>query len=239
MKRLAIVVALFLTVYAGWRFGVLYFDVRPEQDKCAVGEVSIQNFSALLAEARRRSISVWPRLAGTELDVAENLRLRIRDLNTGRDSLSARIAGVHAVMRSSGAFLHGMTDYSNISLRITDNPENPLEGVSGLVFPYFVDSLNVGHFDLLDRYARITITLPLVIRSYDRNLTSVKRPIEFDEFYAIVSFPNSAGRLLRLGKGWVGYDAEAHGPPCPSMPPPDWVSVYEQWKVVHNIRNTK
>ena len=239
MKRAVLLSLAIFALYAGWRFGVLYFDTKPEQDACSFGSVSNAKYRELLAEARKRTRTVWPRLAGTENDVADNFRTRIAELSTGATSLDERFAVVHAVMRSAGAFLHAMgSKYQD--LKVPENPEDPLNVPSEVVFPYFIDSIWLERFDLVDRFARITVALPIGVDASDLHRTSLKRPIRFDEFYATISYPDSLGRVLGLGAGWVGYDANKKGFSCPPIPPADWVRVYEQWKkATHKHRDAR
>lgn len=124
MKRAMIFLLTTLALYLGWRFGAPYFDTHPEQDACEFGPVSNARYRELLAEARKRSETVWPQLKGAQLKPADNLRhdtiwppsngaqleqgdnlrIRIADLTAGTTSLEERIAGMHAVMRETGAF---------------------------------------------------------------------------------------------------------------------------------------
>jgi hypothetical protein len=239
MRRTAVIVATLLATYLGWRFAMLYMDTKPEQDECAFGRVSSQEYKALRAEATTRSRLVWSGLTGTEIDQADNFRNRIADINAGKVSLHERIAGMHAVMRSAGAFFHGMRPY-NKDIKLTGEAEDPLNGVGGIGFPYFIDSIRLGSFDLVDRYARITIDLPLVVTPSDFNRNDVKRPIKFDEFYATISYPDSLSRFVGFGgKGRVGYDPNTKGFSCPPVPPANWINVYEQWKTIQEKRDAK
>lgn len=238
MKRAFIISLLAaLALYLGWRFAWPYIDTRPEQDACEFGPVSNARYRGMLAEARKRSKTIWPPLTGNQLDQGDNLRNRIADLTAGMTSLEERIAGVHAVMRDIGAFHYRKAgagpNYGEIEL--TGNPEFPLGERGGFGLSYLINSTLLGVFDPVHRYAYIGVSLPLVVRTGDKYRSDLKRPPKFNEFQAVVLHPSFPSWVIGYGGVRTINIVPEFGveqAPCPPLPPEEWLGVYRRWQAI-------
>jgi hypothetical protein len=149
MRRGVIIISGLLAVYAGWRFGMPYIDMKPEQDECSFGLVSNARYREFLSEAERRSRGEWPALTFTADEQAKQIKARIADLGETAISSSEHIAAAHAVMRQLRGHLVKSSWYSHPRVA-PDMPSYSADSekqINGWVSSYGVHSNFIGHFD--------------------------------------------------------------------------------------------
>jgi len=203
-----------------WRCISPFLHSDPEQDACTFGPVSNARYRELLAEAKRRDGTTWPKLRVSGWlfpgSVAEREGLqaaitqRIDDLTANMTSIYEKIAAMHAVARALGAYHHGyggrVTAANNF--KYLDWP---------YVTPGFGYEVDVMAFHAVEPFIR-TAGLFFRIGTSRFQLKPPQRP---GKFSVILLWPNWLDRNPRYGRG--------NWPPCPPVPPPEWAERFDAY----------
>lgn len=238
MSKYKICTALLLAAYGVWRFIMPAMNLHPDQDECSFGPVSNAQYRAILNRARQKTREDWPtlfwvpvrrrsaangRIVRAEDEQADRLKKRIADINKNASTLPERIAGIHAVMRATGANFYNLPSnrfnaWSNYQLRIENDSadDKKLWGYAPQ-FKYVIDSNRFGVLSLTERYSQIQIYYQYsgMRSSAPSYITSVPKG---DEFYVVVKYGSLLGKLFRIDRGWIEYDANARHATCPPFP---------------------
>jgi hypothetical protein len=214
-RRVGLVVMLVLLAAFAWRCIAPFLQGRPEQDACEFGPVSNARYRELLAEAKRRDGTTWPKLRaygwqlsqGTLDRLQEGISRRVNDLTSGMTSVYEKFAAMHAVARSLGAYHR--TFGPNVR-----EPFWPMDRPFGSVgFGYEIDVIMFGSSEPFIRDARLGFTLS--------TSTTPGRGDTPGKFSTGLLWPLWLQRNPRVGKGMF--------PPCPPMPPSDWAERFDAW----------
>jgi hypothetical protein len=134
-----------------------FIDTTPEQNDCAIGSVTKEQFQRLLREAKAQDWTVWPGLSNGIFEPSDrgikqpwpNLRRRqgeqllshIKELIVDH-SADAQLAAAHAVMRSIGA------EYGRAWVRPDFRPNGQLVSAK-ITFEYYVPQARFAPFCVL------------------------------------------------------------------------------------------
>jgi hypothetical protein len=219
VKVLVALLVLMLGAFA-WRCVSPFLQTDPEQDACTFGPVSNARYRELLAEAKRRDGTTWPKLRisgwffpatpGEREGLQAGITRRIDDLTANMTSVYEKIAAMHAVARSLGAYHHGhggkVTAANNF--HFLDWP---------YVAPTFGYEIDVIAFHSLEPFIR-TAGLFFTIGT---SRTPMKPPQRPGKFRVTLLWPNWLDSNPRHGRG--------NWPPCPPVPPAVWGERFDAY----------
>jgi hypothetical protein len=176
---------------------------HPEQDECAFGPVSNARYRELLAEAKRRQATSWPRLVWNNKRSAILLNERFDDLSRGMTSIYERLAAVHAIVRALGG------DYRTTASGVQEPYQGAMRGAGVVVYDYHVDLNRIGLLSPIRRQMRLMGHLAI------RNGVTVAQDKERAKSGAIqftVHFPSILEDYIIIPRT---------GSPCPLVPDND------------------
>lgn len=75
----------------------------PEQDACAFGPVSNEQYRSYLSEVKVRQRTTWPAFTASAQEIERQLNYRLSDVIGSETNTYARIAAMHAILRALGA----------------------------------------------------------------------------------------------------------------------------------------
>ncbi len=96
----AVLLIVFIVAVANY---VPLLNTHSDQDNCAFGPVSNDQYRAYLAEAKNRQRTKWPSFNSDSQDIQRQLNFRLSDMTGDEPSLYARLAIMHAILRALGA----------------------------------------------------------------------------------------------------------------------------------------
>jgi hypothetical protein len=117
-----------------------------EQDDCAFGPVSNQQYRGYLLEAKNRQRTKWPAFDSENREMDRQLNFRLSDMLGAEKSIYIRIAIMHAILRALGA------EYLNTNgRRDVDSYEAAVKHRQPVVFNYQLDINRFVWFQLYPR----------------------------------------------------------------------------------------
>jgi hypothetical protein len=208
----ALPLMLVLAAFA-WRCVTPFLHSEPEQDACEFGSVSNARYRELLSEARKRDGTTWPKLRDYRWqpplegvrELATGIKERVQDLTKGMTSLYEKLAAMHAVARSLGAF-HRVTEVDFARYRL-DKPFGVLP------YGYDIDVIMLGSSEPFMGKARLIFRLG--ISNHPGHDDSPGK------FGVGLLWP----RWFERNPSFAGWPVQA----CPPMPPPEWAAAFEAW----------
>jgi hypothetical protein len=198
-----------------WRCIAPFFQGRPEQDACEFGPVSNARYRELLAEAKRRDGTTWPKLRaygwqlsqGTVDRLQDGISTRINDLTRGMTSIYEKLAAMHAVARSVGAYHRTFGPNVREGFWEIDRP------LGTVPFGYEIDVMMFGSSEPFIRDARLVLILGISTRPGHADKPG--------KFTTGLLWPKWFQRNPRVGRGIF--------PPCPPTPSSDWAERFDAW----------
>jgi hypothetical protein len=223
-RRVGLVVMLVLLVAFAWRCIAPFLHSEPEQDACEFGPVSNARYRELLAEAKSRDGTTWPKLRaygwllsqGTVDRLQAGISNRVNDLTRGMTSVYEKLAAMHAVARSLGAFHRSYGPHIRQDFWPLDLP------FGAVGFGYEIDIMMFGS----SQPFLGTPSQPLVgVARLGLHLGTSKRPARGEipgKFTANLLWPKWLHPNPRLSNGFFP-------PPCPPMPSREWAERFDAW----------
>jgi len=146
-------IAIWVAIITVANYAPLLF-VLPDQDNCAFGPVSNEQYRSYLLKAENRQLTRWPGFSRDDQQIGQQLRFRLADMVAERATVYERIAIMHAILRAIGA------EYLNTNGR---TEVDPFEGARGrrqaVVFNYRVDINRLVFFQPYPRQVWIVATI--------------------------------------------------------------------------------
>jgi hypothetical protein len=174
----------------------------PEQDACSFGPVSNERYGELLAEAKRRQATNWPRLVWDDDKAANLLNDRFDDLSRGMTIVYDRLAAMHAIIRALGG------DYRRTGYDDSD-PYAAASRGSGIVpFEYNVDVNRLSFFAPLWRQSWVIGSI--VVGDRDIPSSHRHRP-RLGDISFLVRFPAKLDSYPVIPRSALGES-------CPRLP---------------------
>ena len=214
-RKITFMLLIVLLAGFAWRCVRPFLHSELGQDACEFSPVSNARYRELLAEAKRRDATVWPRLRayGWQLSLGKVQSLqagitdRVKDLTTGMTSIYEKLA---AIMPSQGPWALITGGYPAKMAEpfwLLDLP------YSSIGFRYEIDVMMFGSSEPFIRTAALSF-----------NINTSTRPVYGEtpgKFRAALLWPKWLQNNARVGAGLF--------PPCPRMPPAEFAERFDAW----------
>src|SRR3954447_2256216 len=101
-RRSLAVVAILAAIIIGANYAPLLYSYS-DQDNCAFGPISNEQYRAYLKEAKNRQRTKWSAFSRDDQEIGRELRSRLSDMLAEGATVYERIAIMHAILRAIGA----------------------------------------------------------------------------------------------------------------------------------------
>jgi hypothetical protein len=153
-RRSLAVVAILAAIIIGANYAPLLYS-NSDQNNCAFGPISNEQYRAYLEEAKNRQWTRWSVFSRDDQQIGRELRSRLADMLAEGGTVYERIAVMHAILRAIGA------EYLNTNGRTEVDPFGGARKRRQLVeFNYQVDINRLGLFRPYPRTIWIVASIP-------------------------------------------------------------------------------
>jgi hypothetical protein len=207
-RRSFAVFAVLAALIIGANYAPLLY-LHSDQDDCAFGPISNEQYRAYLKEAKNRQWTRWPAFSRDDQKIGRELRSRLSDMLAQGGTVYERIAIMHAILRAIGA------EYLNANGRTEADPFEGARKRRQLVeFHYQVDINRLGLFQPYPRTIWIVASIP------DPDIT---RP-EITKLYGDLSF---SATTVSIFDHPPSETLTPSGQSCPPSPSPEAAARYQ------------